>query len=129
MYENRVLLLDPRGEARAPGQRERNAKMSMQNNIEHIRDMIDQGKMTVNEGNVQMVLDQRVRLIINSVPRDIRKALNAAVKSGVLGHKKKDGHKPECYYHPNFEYLANAARNKHEWQARGAVKSVYGWPK
>ena len=112
-----------------PSQSERNVEMSMQNNIEHIRDMIDQGKMTVNEGNVQMVLDQRVRLVINSVPRDIRKALNAAVKSGVLGHKKKDGHKPECYYHPTFEYLANAARNKHEEQVRGAVKSVYGWTK
>ena len=46
-----------------------------------------------------------------------------------IGHKKKDGHKPECYYHPNFEYLANAARNKHEEQVRGAVKSVYGWQK
>ena len=123
------VLLDSRGEAKVPSQSERNVKMSMQNNIEHIRDMIDQGKMTVNEGNVQMVLDQRVRLIINSVPRDTRKALNAAVKIGVLGHKKKDGHKPECYYHPTFEYLANAARNKHEEQVRGAVKSVYGWPK
>jgi len=85
--------------------------MSRQNNIEHVRDMIDQGKMTVMEGNVQLILDQRFRLIKNSIPRDIRKALNEAVKKGILGHKKKDGHKPECYYHPTFEYLANAARN------------------
>ncbi|MGL5395234.1 MAG: hypothetical protein ACRDBQ_08115 [Shewanella sp.] len=102
-------------------------KMSMQNNIEHIRDMIDQGKMTVNEGNVQMVLDQRVRLVINSIPRDIRKALNAAVKSGTLGHKKKDGHKPECYYNPTFEYLANAERNRYEERIHRAVANVAGW--
>ena len=102
--------------------------MSIQNNIEHVRDMIDQGKMTVMEGNVQMILDQRFRLIKNSVPRDIRKALNEAVKKGILGHKKKDGHKPECYYHPTFEHLANAARNKCEDDVRRASARIAGWP-
>ena len=102
--------------------------MSRQNDIEHIRDMIDQGKMTVNEGNVQMILDQRFRLITSRVPQDVRKALNAAVKQGTLGHKKKDGHKPECYFHPTFEYLANAARNKHEDDIRRAVARIAGWP-
>lgn len=111
-----------------PSQTEKEKHMSTQNNIEHVRDMIDQGKMTVNEGNVQLILDQRFRLIKNSVPRDIRKALNEAVKKGILGHKKKEGHKPECYYHPTFEYLANAARNKCEEDVRRAVANLAGWP-
>ena len=111
-----------------PSQKQRVEIMSRQNNIEHVRDMIDQGKMTVMEGNVQLILDQRFRLIKNSIPRDIRKALNEAVKRGILGHKKKDGHKPECYYHPTFEYLANAARNKYEDDIRRASARIAGWP-
>jgi len=88
--------------------------MSRQNDIIHLQDMMQKGVITVDEANVQMVKDQRFRLVINRLPSAVRKALNEAVKRGELGHMKKEGHKPECYYHPTFDYLAKSARNQRE---------------
>ena len=101
--------------------------MSIQNDIESLKDLMHRNQLTAAEANVQLVLIQRFRLITNGCHRDVRSALNSAVKSGVLGHKKKDGHKPECYYHPTFEFLAAAARNKHESDIIRACKNIAGW--
>lgn len=98
--------------------------MSRQNDIERLKDLMQRGELTAAQGNVQMVRDQRFKLIINSLTADVRKALNTAVKAGELGHMKKDGHKPECYYHPTFKYLAVEARNKREREIVGASRSV-----
>ena len=98
--------------------------MSRQNDIEHLKDMMQKGELTVDQANVQMVRDQRFRIVVNSLPAEVRKALNAAVKRGELGHMKKEGHKPECYFHPTFQYLAVAERNRREReviQLRGTV--------
>ena len=88
--------------------------MSQQNILEHIKNKMELGQLTADEANVELVLAERVRIITNSVPRDVRTALNAAVKTGKLAHIKKQGHKPEAYYHPNFEYLMKEERGKHE---------------
>jgi len=85
-----------------------------QNDLEYLKDMIDLGKITALQANVEMVRMQRVKVVANSIPSHIRKALNDAVKTGYLAHKKKDGRKPEVYYHPNFEHLANEERNRAE---------------
>ena len=101
--------------------------MSKQNDIEHLQDLIYRGEMSADEANVQMVRNERFRLITGKCPQRIRNALNSAVKSGVLGHKKKDGHKPECYYHPTFEFMADAARKSHEESIVNACKKISGW--
>lgn len=88
--------------------------MARQNDIERLKDLMQRGELTAAQANVQMVRNDRFRLVINGIPSDVRKALNEAVKAGVLGRLKKDGHKPECYYHPTFKYLAVAARNDRE---------------
>lgn len=98
--------------------------MSKQNDIEHLKDLMQRGEMTVEQANVQMVRNERFRLVINGLPADVRKALNAAVKTGALGHLKKEGHKPECYFHPTFKYLAVAARNDREKEVLRASRSV-----
>ena len=85
-----------------------------QNIRERLADKIKLGTMTAADANVALIRAERFRLIVGRVPRDIRTALNAAVKTGVLGHLKKDGLKPEVYYHPTFDYLARDARNKAE---------------
>lgn len=85
-----------------------------QNNLEQLKDMLDRGEITALQANVEMVRMARVKVVVNSIPSQIRKALNEAVKVGELCHKKKDGRKPEVYYHPNFEYLANQERNQAE---------------
>lgn len=98
--------------------------MARQNDIEHLQDLMQKGELTADQANVQMVRNERFRMVVNSLPASLRKALNAAVRSGELGHMKKDGHKPECYFHPTFEYLAKAERLKREREVinmRGAA--------
>lgn len=70
--------------------------------------------MTVDEANVEMVRAARVKIVVNSMPKNVKKALNNAVKCGKLGHYKKDGKKPEVYFHPSFDYLARSERNRIE---------------
>ena len=82
--------------------------------LQQFLDVSQKEEWSTSEANVQMVLWNRFRLIKNRVPKDIRDSLNKAVKEGRLGHLKKDGHKPECYFHPDFDYLARSARKKHE---------------
>lgn len=94
-----------------------------QNDREHLIDMVQRGEMTADQANVKKVRMQRVLLVTSRIPADVRKALNAAVKRGELGRMKKDGHKPEAYYHPTFECLAKSERNEHE---RSVFKAVAG---
>lgn len=95
-----------------------------QNDLEYLRDMIGEGNLTVAQANVEMVRMQRVRLVTNRMSAHIRKVLNDAVKAGQLGHMKKDGNKPEAYYHPTFEYLAKAERNAYQLQIISALGKV-----
>lgn len=94
-----------------------------QNELERIQDRLNLGLITPDEANVEMVKYQRVRLVVGRIPSSVRKSLNKAVKSGVLGHMKKDGYKPECYYFKPFEYMANNLRSeKHneflDWKSK-----------
>jgi len=97
--------------------------MRNQNDIEAIQDLVQRGEITVDEANVEMVRMERVK-VVHSLPASIRKVLNAAVKSGELCHKKKSGHKPEVYYHPGFEHLANEERNRAEKECLEALMKV-----
>lgn len=102
--------------------------MTMQNNIEWLKDQMSLGKMTAEQANFEMVRMERVRVVRGSIPAQIRKSLNNAVKSGELCHKKKEGRKPEVYYHPNFEHLANEARNRAERETLEALARVMARP-
>jgi hypothetical protein len=95
-----------------------------QNNLDHLRDMVQQGKMTADQANVEKVRMQRVLMVIETLPASVRKALNGAVKTGYLGHKKRDGIKPEVYYHPTFEYLANGERAEYVRSVAENLKKV-----
>lgn len=98
--------------------------MRNQNDVEWLIDQIQLGKMSADKANVEMVRMERVRVINNSLPSDVRKTLNMAVKAGELCHKRKDGRKPEVYYHPDFEHLANEERNRAEKEMLEALASV-----
>jgi len=95
-----------------------------QNDLEHLQDLMGRGNMTADQANVEMVRMARVRVISSSMPASVRKALNSAVKSGELSHKAKSGKKPEVYYHPSFEHLANAERNQYEKETIEALLKV-----
>lgn len=95
-----------------------------QNHIEHLQDLMQRGELTAEQANVEKVKMARVQLIIGHMPSDVRKALNAAVKRGELGHIKKDGHKPEAYFHPHFEHLAIGDRNQKARDVANAFRGV-----
>jgi len=99
--------------------------MDKQNIIDHIKDLLERGEISSEEANVELVLAERYRLITSRIPREVRKALNNAVKQKKLGHLKKDHLKPEVYYHPNFKYLAIDARNKHERESLKALEQMF----
>ena len=95
-----------------------------QNHIEHLQDLLLRGEITADQANVEKVRMGRVQLVTGKLPAQVRKSLNAAVKSKHLGHYKKDGHKPEAYFHPAFDYLAREARNKHAQRTATAIAGV-----
>lgn len=95
-----------------------------QNDVEYLQDMVSRGELSVQEANVELVLSARVRLVEGRMPKDVRAALNAAVAAGRLGHLKKDGYLPECYYHPNFDYLARAERNEAAKRKVAAIAKI-----
>ena len=80
--------------------------------------------MTAVNRNVEMIRVEQFRIIKGSIPRQVRTALNAAVKAGLLGHLKKDGLKPEMYYHPEFAEIATAARDKSALDAIDILRRV-----
>ena len=95
-----------------------------QNNTERILDQLERGLIAPDAANVLIVRSERVR-IVSKLPRSVRSALNAGVKSGQLGHMRKDGLKPEVYYHPNFEHLAISTRNREAERGINALKKIY----
>lgn len=99
--------------------------MALQNDLERIADHLARGLLTADQANVERVRVKRVAVIQGRLIQSVRKALNAAVKRGELGHMKKDGQKPEVYYHPTFEYMAIAERNEIERAALRAIRTVY----
>lgn len=96
------------------------AKSEMEALIERVR----RGDLTASEANVEQVRMSRVYLVAGRIPSGVRSALNEAVKKGKLCHIKKDGHKPEAYYHPEFDYMVAGKRNAVARQVLAAVAKV-----
>ena len=71
-----------------------------------------------------MVLTGRVRIVRGKLPKDVRIALNEAVKAGILAHMPRNKYLPECYYHPKFDYLARAERNKIAEETISTIKKI-----
>lgn len=89
-----------------------------------LKDRVARGEITVEESHVEQVRAARVYLVTCPLPADFRRALNAAVKSEKLGHVKKEGHKPEAYFHPEFAYLVPGERKAVEDRALRAIRGV-----
>ena len=45
--------------------------MLSQNDLENFMDLIERGEMTADEANVEMVRAERVRIIYNSIPKNV----------------------------------------------------------
>jgi hypothetical protein len=92
--------------------------------INMAREKVRTGELTVSEANVYMVQLQGVRIVSNSMPKAVRASLNLAVKEGRLGHVKKDGLKPEAYFHVNSKFRALEERDRIEREIMSASSSV-----
>ena len=97
--------------------------MSSQNDFEHLKDLMECGLISADEANVRMVLNQRVK-VVSKLPRNVRTALNAAVRTGELCRMKKEGRKPEVFYHPDFRNQAVEARNQAENRQLNALLKI-----
>src|SRR4051812_13993867 len=71
--------------------------------------------------NVAQILVQATRVVRGTIPRAVRNELMAAVKAGVLGRLKKDGLKPEIFYHPDHK---NGAIDRQKAEAIYAVSCI-----
>lgn len=98
--------------------------MSNQNDMDRILNKMDAGLIGPDEANVLLVQVEGVRIVRNRMPRQVRRALNDAVKKGALGHMKKDGHKPEAYYHINARADAVAERDRIERNVKNAIPKI-----
>jgi hypothetical protein len=51
--------------------------------------------------NIEMIRNEGIRVVTNSIYREVRKELTKGVRSGLLVHIKKDHLMPEIYCHPS----------------------------
>lgn len=87
--------------------------MSLTTATEYAKDMLEKGELkNAAEANVLIVRMMGVRVIEGSIPLDIRRALQAAVKEGKLGRLPKKGDLPEAFFHPNGKTNAIAQRER-----------------
>jgi hypothetical protein len=73
--------------------------------------------------NVEAIRARAMRIVHGKIPAQVRKELMDAVKAGHLGRLKKDGLKPEIFFHPDHKHGA-VARQKSE--AAYAVRCIAG---
>jgi len=98
--------------------------MSVQNDIERIQDLLSRNEISVDEANVSLVIAQGVKLKTGAIPTRVRRALNAAVKTGKLGHLPKKGLLPESYFNPNQRARAIEMRRQKERDVIEAMQSI-----
>ncbi len=77
--------------------------------------------------NVTNILVQATRVVRGRIPAQVRKELMAAVKAGVLGHLRRDGLKPEIFFHPDHRHGAvDRQRREAEYAIGNIAKVVVG---
>lgn len=88
-------------------------KENAQNQIEKLADMVKRGEITAAEAYIEKIRWARVFIVKVTLIKELRAALNQAIRKGVLGHRKADGVKPEVYFNPDFEYMVNGEINEY----------------
>jgi hypothetical protein len=71
--------------------------------------------------NVANILTGATRVVRGRIPAAVRKELSAAVKDGVLGRLKRDGLKPEVFFHPDHK---NGAIERQNREAQYSVECI-----
>lgn len=74
--------------------------------------------------NVEQIRNQATRVIRGPVPAQVRRELMTAVKAGVLGRLKRDGLKPEIFFHPAHKHGAIERQNSDAAYSVGCIAGV-----
>ena len=94
------------------------------NALSYVKDQMQQGKITAEEANVEIVRMMGIRVVTGSLPAQVRKALNAGVKSGKICRLPKKGIASEIYYHPNSRTRALEEQSRQIAEGIAAIKSI-----
>lgn len=97
---------------------------SYQNALDYAKDQMQQGKINSAQANVMIVQMMGVRIISGKIPADVRKSLNEAVKNGEIGRLKKDGLKPEVFFHKNAKGNALDEQRRIERELINSMKGI-----
>lgn len=71
--------------------------------------------------NVEQIRCQAARVVRGRIPASVRKELMDAVKAGQLGRLKKDGLKPEIFFHPDH---LHGACDRQKLEAEYAINCI-----
>lgn len=74
--------------------------------------------------NVERILAQGSLVVKGRIPAQVRKQLSAAVKAGALGRLRKDGLKPEIFYHPDHKNGAIERQRREAEYSIGCIATV-----
>jgi len=100
--------------------------MGRQQALQYTMDALEKGELQRGQANVFMTQLMGVRVIESRLPREVRSELMAAVKAGELGHMKKDGMKPEVFFHKNAGADAAEIRARRLESSINALRKVLG---
>lgn len=99
--------------------------MSQQQALAEVQDALYKKEITADKANVLLVQLMGVKVVNGPMMRQVRSQLMAAVKAGELGHLKKDGLKPECFFHKNGLASAIAIRNRIAGESIESLRKVF----
>lgn len=94
------------------------------NALSYVKDQMRQGKMSVEDANIELIRMIGIRVVDCSIPAQVRKYLSNGVRAGRLGKLPKKGLAPEIYFHPNSRATAIQEQKKQVADAIEAIKKV-----
>lgn len=71
--------------------------------------------------NTEQIRAHATRVVRGRIPASVRRELMNSVKLGLLGRLKKDGLKPEVFFHPDH---ANGAKERQSREADHSVRCI-----
>jgi hypothetical protein len=77
--------------------------------------------------NVENIRALAMRVVRGRIPREVRKELMEAVKNKELGRLKKDGLKPEVFFHPDHLHSAMDMQKREAEYSISCIKKVVGF--
>ncbi|HCD9060297.1 TPA: hypothetical protein NEF99_001023 [Pseudomonas aeruginosa] len=102
------------------------AMNSHQHRMFHLLNQTGPYELTLEQLYVEMA--KPFLLVDCALSQPVRRALNDAVKRGILRHEPKSGLKPECYYSPrsDAQQRAMAARDEQAAKHKSVLDTVLG---